>query len=177
MLNKVERYRRTPKGVLTNIYAAQKRNSPSRGLGPVEYTLKQLHERFLEDSVFLSLYKVWVDARYNHQLKPSIDRKNPLKPYTLDNVQMLTWKQNHTKAMEEATLTHGKPVMQMDMKGNEIMIFGSIKEAGQKTGICRGNITKACQGHYSQSGGYRWKYLQTKSTLTPTVQSGTLSLL
>ena len=37
-------------------------------------------------------------------------------------------------------------------------IFNSIKEAKQVTGA--NDISKACRGIYSQSGGYIWKYLE-----------------
>ena len=155
------RFRRTPKGVLTNIYAAQRTNSPKRGFGPVGYTLKQFHERFLVDPRFLQLHQAWLALGCPYREKPSVDRIDPLKGYTLENVQIMTWAENHAKGMAEASLTHGHGVIQLDMNGNEIARFESMAEASAKTGVCRSSLPKACDGRYRQCGGYRWRYVDS----------------
>lgn len=157
-MDRVARYRQTPKGVLTNIYAAQRTNSPKRGFGPVGYSLRQLHERFLTDPVFLRLHATWVSLGYPYREKPSIDRIDPRKGYTLDNVQVVTWAENHTKGKTEASITHGIEVVQLDMDGHEIGRFLSIRIAAEQTGACESSIPKVCDGRYTQCGGYRWRY-------------------
>lgn len=51
----------------------------------------------------------------------------------------------------------GKSVDQLDLKGNYIRTFSSLREAAQETGSNTGNITRACKKG-TAVGGYRWKY-------------------
>lgn len=159
-MTKLERYRRTPKGVLANIYAAQRRTGPGRGFGPVGYTLQQLQARFLNDPVFVHLYERWVSLGYPRDERPSIDRRDPLGGYTMENIQMLTWGQNRAKGGAEACLTKGRAVVQMSLDGQDVATFGSIKEAAVATGASRTSIPKVCDGcrRFGHSGGYRWRW-------------------
>ena len=76
LLENTRRYRKTPKGVLTNMYSHMKdRHS-------VQFTLKEFHKRFLTDRKFKRLFKEWENSSYDKQLKPSLDRTDPRKPYT-----------------------------------------------------------------------------------------------
>lgn len=51
---------------------------------------------------------------------------------------------------------HQKPVYQID--GDKKVLFISAKEAGDKTGIAKCNITRVCKGQRATAGGYRWEY-------------------
>ena len=37
-------------------------------------------------------------------------------------------------------------------------VFDSIAMAARNKGLCAQNIWHVCQGHFSKSGGYRWRY-------------------
>lgn len=52
------------------------------------------------------------------------------------------------------------PVIQMDLDGNEIASFDSIRQAEGMTGIDKTHISCACSGLYGRktAGGYRWRY-------------------
>jgi len=43
---------------------------------------------------FLSLYKQWITCNFDRKLTPTVNRMNPNKGYTLDNVEWLTNSQN-----------------------------------------------------------------------------------
>jgi hypothetical protein len=43
---------------------------------------------------FLSLYKRWVTSNFDRKLTPVVNRMNPSKGYTLDNIEWLTQSQN-----------------------------------------------------------------------------------
>lgn len=47
-----------------------------------------------------------------------------------------------------------KPVIQLDLEGNFIKEYPSIKSARRETGI--GNINRAVSGLYKQVGGFKW---------------------
>ena len=91
LLENTQRFRKTQKGVLTNMYHHMKSRHA------VDFSLNEFHKKFLSDKNFLSLFSDWVKSNYNLQMKPSLDRKNPRKHYFWKNVQMITWAENRFK--------------------------------------------------------------------------------
>lgn len=53
-----------------------------------------------------------------------------------------------------------KSVLQFDMNGNFIKEWGSTMEVQREKGYSNQNISACCNGLYSQSYGYVWKYKQ-----------------
>lgn len=53
---------------------------------------------FLKNSNYNELHQEWIDNEYNFLFSPSVDRINPRKNYSLDNIQLLTIKENVTKS-------------------------------------------------------------------------------
>lgn len=56
-----------------------------------------------------------------------------------------------------------RKVAQYDLDGNIIAEFGTMKEAGEKTGVSFKNISKAARGHRKTAGGYIWKFVDFKN--------------
>lgn len=52
-----------------------------------------------------------------------------------------------------------KPVAMLDLQGNVLQQFESIKEAARQTNLIDTHIIDCCKGKYTQSGGYIWKYI------------------
>ena len=52
-----------------------------------------------------------------------------------------------------------KPVVQMDLNGNEVARFASCKEAAHNTGAHQGVISNACAGRCQTAGGFKWRYV------------------
>lgn len=52
------------------------------------------------------------------------------------------------------------PVVQLDLKGNFLHKYNSIKEASEKVDINPSNITVCCQKSGTSAGGYQWVYLK-----------------
>ena len=67
------------------------------------------------------------------------------------------------KAMEASKVK----VAQYDLNDNLIAIFGSQREASEKTRTCRSSITRCCTGNRKTAGGYKWKYLEGSTTKKP----------
>lgn len=59
-------------------------------------------------------------------------------------------KENDKRASKNLTI-------QLDLKGQEIDRFKSIREAEKLTGISRGNISGAIKGRLKTAGGFKWK--------------------
>ncbi len=52
------------------------------------------------------------------------------------------------------------PVVQLDLNGNFLHKYNSIKEASEKAGVNSSNITVCCQKSGTSAGGYQWVYLK-----------------
>lgn len=59
---------------------------------------------------------------------------------------------------ERAHKAKKRPIIQMDLKGNEIMYWFSTIDAATELGIERSGIRKCLKGYMKTSNGYKWKY-------------------
>ena len=160
----VQKYTKTKKGVISGIYRNQTRSSKQRNMDLPDYTNEQLQLWCLEQPIFHKLFKKWEKSNYYKDLKPSVDRLDDYKPYTFDNVQLMTWLENKTKNEEQ--VKNGdkphlvKPVVQLTKDDECIAEFYSISEAQRQTGINVSNIHNVCNGKYGfkTAGGFKWKF-------------------
>jgi hypothetical protein len=151
-LEATRKFRKTKKGVLTNSYGHQKQRRN------VEYTLKELHEKFLHDKKFNRIYEEWVNSGYDLQFKPTIDRINCKKTYTIENIQILSWSENRYKQRMELKLIRAKPIAML--KGDVVVEkFKSVSDAVRKTGLSQGNISSCLTGKRKTCDGYMWRYV------------------
>lgn len=152
------KFRRTQKGVLTNIYNKMKERSIKYGRPLPDFSLKELHDRFLNDSTFLYIFNNWVKGNYQYYLKPSIDRINPDMPYTMKNIQIMTWRDNRLKGDMENSKRRNIAILKYDFMGNVIENFKSITETHEKTGVSKSAIIRSCRGKKICANGYIFKY-------------------
>lgn len=157
-MNAVQRFRKTPKGVLTNIYNDQKTRCRLNGWDEPEYTLKEFHDIFLKNKKFIKLFGVWSRGGHEYYDKPSIDRKDCTKGYLKSNVQVLTWRENRKKGEVEKEILCGKSVIKFSMKGRKIEEYKSIKEAVRKTNCNQSLISLCCSGKRNHTGGFKWAF-------------------
>lgn len=71
----------------------------------------------------------------------------------------------HLKRIKEGKIASGffskisKRVRQLSLEDNlEMVVFSSIHEAANKTGVDRSLISKVARGIYNQAGGFRWEF-------------------
>lgn len=91
--NNTTNYALTEKGVIRVIYKTQKRHSMQRGMPAPDYSKKELKE-WLYNNNFKKLFDNWVNSSYEKRVKPSVDRIDDFKSYSLDNIQLGTWQDN-----------------------------------------------------------------------------------
>lgn len=136
---------KTKDGLISSIYRHQKSASKRRGHIVPSYSIEELREWMLSRSNFEDIYKEWVDGDYNKLLIPSIDRLDDFKGYSLDNIQLVTWKYNKLKQNSDIRLgrsTSGKANCKaVNYNGVE---YHSQAEASRKTGIPQQRISRAC---------------------------------
>lgn len=146
-----KKYSRSKKGVLTATYQKQKSRRT------VEYSLEELHQKFLKDKRFDRLFKEWIKSGYDIQFRPTIDRINCMKGYILKNIQCSTWAENRYKQRMEFKRIRARIVYQL--LGNEIIrTFKSVSHAVKETGLSQGNLSSCLNGKRKHCGGYKWSY-------------------
>lgn len=65
--------------------------------GKKKCTREEFINRFIDDNIFLELYKGWQKSNYERGEAPSIDRINDKGDYTLDNLQFIKHRKNAKK--------------------------------------------------------------------------------
>lgn len=149
-MNATKKYRRTRKGLVTNLYHKMKyRNT-------VEFSLSYL-QLFADCAKFNRLFIEWEKSNYNKQLKPSIDRINNKDCYSTSNIQWLTWAENRYKQTMERRSRNGA-VIQM-LANKPFKYYKSQREAIMKTGLNQSGISMCLTGKRSTCGGYGWSYM------------------
>lgn len=159
-------YRRTVPGLLTLIYANQRMTSKKAGRELPAYTKQQLKDWMLSQPNFQLLWNNWVESDFQKELSPSVDRKNNTRSYTLDNIQLVTWKQNllnqkHQQKTGIYICKVAKAVEQLTLDGVYIQTFASLQMAARSLGKkgSPSNITGACEGRFNKAYGYKWRFV------------------
>ena len=155
--------RQTKKGLVANIYSTQKQTSKRRGHTPPTYTLYGLRQWFKSNAAANALYDAWVLSGYAKNLRPSVDRLDDSKGYSIGNIQLMTWGENNAKSHSDRVSgkmkkCSNKAVIQMDLNGNFIAEYHSTREAERATGTNNGNISSCCSGKVKTAGGFQWKF-------------------
>jgi hypothetical protein len=156
-------YDTTERGVIRVIYKTQRRHSRLRGHDQPSYTKQQL-KTWLYENGFSDLYKAWIESGMENLLKPSVDRINDNHGYTLDNIRLVTWRENRAKQARDIVAGIGpsgkrcKRVTQTDVHGKFIAEYHSQNEAARKTGISNQCISLCCLGRTKTAGGYIFKF-------------------
>lgn len=155
-------YFRSLYGKITAIYNNQKSLSIQRKHAPPSYTKKEL-EHWMNQNGYKVLWETWKNSKYKPELSPSVDRLNDLFPYTLNNIRLVTWKENNNKNHKERFSCHkitqqNKKINQLTISGDFIASFASIAFAARTLNICRTNINNVCLKKHHTAGGFKWEY-------------------
>jgi hypothetical protein len=155
--------RRTKQGLIAELFHTQKQKSKKRNMCLPDYNIKSLTDWVLSQNKFHILYENWKENDYSPDLRPSIDRICDYKPYTFNNIQIMTWKQNQEKAVKDAvsgkTRKTLKPIVQLSLNNKPIKEYYSISQASRELSINLSSIVNCLKGRYKTSGGFKWKYL------------------
>ena len=155
-LKATAKYRRTMKGLATNLYQKIRERSV-RNNWLVSFSLMDFHEWFFSQIRMYILYKDWRESGYSSKLRPSVDRIDSKLPYVFENMQVLTWEENRRKGDWENSLRTTE-VVQISTNGQIVAVYPSIKKAVQQTGCNQGLISACCQGRRRHTGGFVWRY-------------------
>ena len=153
-------YCKTEKGVIRVIYKTQVFNSKRRGHELPEYTKEQL-SIWLYNNGFKELYDIWKNSNFNKKLKPSCDRQNDFKNYSLDNIKLTTWDNNNKNQITDRYMgrsTSGKickKLLQLDSNKNLIAEYVSFSSARRSM---KYSMERAIRSGRKDSNGFYWIY-------------------
>ena len=158
----VQEERRSLEGHIKVMYYVQLQSSSYRKHPKPSYTANDLRDWCMLNG-YDELHKTWRDSGYKKELCPSADRLDSLKPYTFDNLELVTWKENNGRAHEDRRKGVGasgklcRAVYQYTTEGELVAEYHSQAEAERVTGVRQANITKVVCNKRNTAGGFVWK--------------------
>ena len=150
-------WQKTKKGITAMSYQHQKSHSNYRKHLAPDYSLDELRVWAFEQKIFHILFDEWVEQNYDKELKPSFDRFDDFKPYALDNIQIVTFRDNERKPKP----VMGKEIDMLDNEYNVIKSFNNIAEGVRYLGadaLLGNNVSAVCRGKRKKALGFRWRY-------------------
>ena len=158
----LQEYQRKYLVKLRSMYRSQKANSKHRNHPTPNYTWLEFYE-WAESSGYAAIHTVWVKSGFEKRSAPSTDRIDNDLPYTLNNLQLVTWGDNHDKAGKDrksgVLFCNHTPVTQYTLSGDFVATYHSQHEAHRVTGIPHGNIGNVCRKNGAlTAGGFKWEY-------------------
>ena len=88
-------YRRSKNGWARTTYLQQIHSSRQRGHPPPNYSLEEFMEWAFNNPNFDRLYSSWAESGFQTNMRPSPDRLDNNKPYTFDNLRLVTFRENY----------------------------------------------------------------------------------
>lgn len=152
-----QRWRQTYKGLTANLYAKILERSRRNNRDNAQFNLGEFRE-WLSQTDIHRLYGRWQRSGYKTDRRPSVDRIDPLRGYTFDNMQVITAKENRIKGDSEKMVLWGKPVCQISHSGVVVANYPNIDMAHKVTNINRNNISSVLHGNRKTAGGFKWKF-------------------
>ena len=157
-----KRFLRSERGLVKSLYANQKAKSRKRNHPPPSYTEDELFDWVTSQLNFKSMYSSWVSSGYLTDFKPSIDRVDDYKPYTLSNIALVTTKENidryYKDAKEGINVKSATAVNQYTFDGVFVASHHSYMAAARSLGHSSvGNIRNVAEGLGKTAYGFLWK--------------------
>ena len=157
-------FQRTMSGLASKMYSNQKQKSERRGHNPPSYSMIELRGFLLSSSVYANLYSKWVESGYLKELKPSCDRLDDYKGYSLDNIRIVTWGENNAKYQSDRVVgvnnKQNNAVVCLSSSMEFVAEYHSQKEACRVLGISNSNISLCCKKKTYTTKGFYWRSKQ-----------------
>lgn len=67
----------------------------------MEMTREQFFVWIITQPKLNTLFEAWKESGFDKNLRPSVDRLDDYKPYSLSNIRLTTWEENNRKGNED----------------------------------------------------------------------------
>jgi len=178
LINSNAKYRMSMKGRSSSMYRGMKRRNKLRGHGELNFTLNEFRKWLDNNPKWMPLYIRYKESGCDIYFSPSCDRVFENVGYSLDNIELMTWKlnlkkpkQKKIKSLREKEIKfykgkkinfykEKKTVEMFTINGELISTFESGNEAARITGIAQPSISNCCNNvkYSNTAGGYIWKF-------------------
>jgi hypothetical protein len=156
MICRSVKYKRTKQWLIAHIHWQQRRRSKRKWRAMPDYNLKWLREWFSKQDNFDTLYNEWIKSWYDISLTPSCDRlKNELW-YSLNNIELVTWKVNNDR-WKSVLRTQEKIVYQYDLQWKLIDTHESHANASRITWVHKVWISNCIRWIAKTAWWFIWK--------------------
>lgn len=137
---------------LRHQYTGQRRRSKKRGHPYPTYTAKEFADKYYNNPTYLQMYAEYEKQNFELSYCPTIDRKDTTKPYTFDNIQIMTHQENSVKDNKK------KAIIETDIFGKEIESFDCAITICRRDNINHGNLTAVLKGKRLTINGRYFSY-------------------
>jgi len=147
-------------GVIRVIYKTQRRHNKLRGHGDMPYTKSDLSV-WLYSNGFKVMYDLWVKSGWANGEKPSVDRLDDFKGYSMQNIRLSTWNANRRhqhQDMINGVGTSGKrckSLYKYDESKNLVATYVSYSSAVRDIGY---SVEYQIKKRVKCRRGYFWSY-------------------
>lgn len=144
--------KQTPNGRLVIMYNSTRSASRGRGVSTPDFTQKELSE-WAYSNGYSKIYNKWKENDYDKNKVPSVDRIDPTMPYSLTNIQIVSWAVNNSRNVTAMS----NPVTRYDLNGKNSKTFTSVRSAARAisdTNTGGGIVRSSASG--KPAYGYLW---------------------
>lgn len=143
-------------GLLYSMYQGQKGSSKQRGHTPPKYSLTEFKQWAFNKTNYKKLFKAYQESNFDSNLVPSVNRLDESVGYSLDNIEMLTWKDHRLKGKGSGH----KAVKQFYISGKYIKTFRSLSDAARELGSIKhvSYLSLICRSGGGVYQGFRWEF-------------------
>lgn len=131
---------------INKMYSTQQAASKRRNHPPPAYTKDAFTQWVLSQPNWKKLWQDYQDFNHKKNLAPSADRVNPNLPYSLTNIELVTWDENDKRgsiALKAGiTTSQHKAVTAFNPDGSIYGQYVSLHEAHRATGAAVTNIQR-----------------------------------
>jgi len=162
---------RTVNGLIANIYSTQQSRSKLKDAPALHYTQDELSVFMKTQEEFASMFIFWEESGYDKFRRPSIDRVDDHLNYSLDNIQLLTWRENLDKACRDRLQGNNtkklKSIRVYDINGKYIEDVYSVAETARRYNTHTTNIHECAVGNKGMFNGYIFRYTKDAPDAVP----------
>ncbi len=157
----------TVHGCIVEMFKRMKRNSKARKHDLPHFNKLEFKNWLLFKTDFYTLYKDWKNSDFHKDKVPSVDRIDDYKPYSFDNIRLVTWKENNTKAYKDRkegiNNKNNTVVLKFSDDMQLINCYYSLAFAASENNTHRSCIRRCCKNKNAKSNGFYWRYLEDKN--------------